>query len=78
MRRYSLGAALLDLEEPTKVISRLKEPPLTPNEEEREGYVPNIVYSCGSIIHNGELIIPYGMSDYNTAFAGIQIEELLD
>jgi len=78
MRRYSLGAALLDIEDPTNVIARLKEPLITPNEEEREGYVPNVVYSCGSIIHNKELIIPYGMSDYGTAFASIQIEEILD
>ena len=78
MRRYSLGAALLDLEDPTRVIARLKEPLLTPNEEEREGYVPNIVYSCGSIIHNGELIIPYGMSDYGATFAGIPIDDLLN
>jgi predicted GH43/DUF377 family glycosyl hydrolase len=77
MRRYSLGAALLDIEDPTRVIARLKEPLLEPDEDEREGYVPNIVYSCGSIIHNGELIIPYGMADYGTAFAGIAVDDLL-
>ena len=48
------------------------------NEEEREGYVPNVVYSCGSLIHNGDLIIPYGMSDYATGFATVRMDELLD
>jgi len=78
MRRYCLGASLLDLEDPTKVIARLKEPILTPNEEEREGYVPNVIYSCGSIIHNNELIIPYGISDYASTFATISMDELFD
>lgn len=77
MRTYSLGAVLLDLNDPTKVIGRLKEPLLIPNEEEREGYVPNVVYSCGSIIHNNELIIPYGMADYASGFASISLDELL-
>jgi predicted GH43/DUF377 family glycosyl hydrolase len=48
-----------------------------PNEEEREGYVPNVVYSCGSILHSGKLIIPYGMSDYCFSFATVSLEELL-
>ena len=52
MRKYCIGALLLDLNDPTKVIGSLKEPLITPNEDEREGYVPNVVYSCGSIIHN--------------------------
>ena len=78
MRRYCLGALLLDLENPTKVIARLKEPLLMPNEEEREGYVPNVVYSCGSIIHDNELIIPYSMSDYASTFASVSMEELFD
>ncbi len=56
MRSYSLGAILLDKNDPSKVIGHLNEPLLIPNEEEREGYVPNVVYSCGSIIHNNELI----------------------
>lgn len=76
MRKYTLGAILLDLEDPTKVIARLKEPLLAPNEEERDGYVPNVVYSCGSIIMNDELIIPYGMSDYASTYATIPLEEL--
>ncbi|MCF6181928.1 glycoside hydrolase family 130 protein [Lutibacter sp.] len=78
MRRYSLGAILLNLEDPSKVIARLKEPLLMPNEEERDGYVPNIVYSCGSIILNDELIIPYAMSDYASTFATISLDELFD
>lgn len=78
MRRYSLGAMLLDLDDPTKVIARLKEPLMMPNEEEREGYVPNVIYSCGAIINNGELIIPYSMSDYASSFAAVALDELFD
>ena len=77
MRTYCLGASLLDLDNPTKIIGRLKEPLLIANEEEREGYVPNVVYSCGSLLHNGELIIPYGMSDYAASFAGVSLDELI-
>jgi len=77
MRRYSLGAVLLDLEDPSRIIGQLKEPLLMANEEEREGYVPNVVYSCGSLIHNGDLIIPYGMSDYASGFATVRMDELL-
>lgn len=78
MRKYCLGAVLLDLEDPTKVIGKLREPLLSPNEEEREGYVPNVIYSCGSIIHNNELIIPYAMADYGSTFATVPLDELLD
>ena len=56
----------------------MKEPLLAPNTEEREGYVPNVVYSCGSIIHNGNLIVPYGMSDYASTYASINLDELLN
>jgi predicted GH43/DUF377 family glycosyl hydrolase len=77
MRKYSIGAVLLDLHDPTQVIGRLKEPLLAPNENEREGYVPNVVYSCGGLVHNGHLIIPYAMSDYATTFATVSLEELL-
>ncbi len=76
MRKYSLGATLLDLDDPTKVIGQLSEPMLTPNEEEREGYVPNVVYSCGSIVHNNELVVPYAMSDTSSTFATIPLDEL--
>ena len=78
LRRYCLGAALLDLKNPTKLIARLKDPLLTPNDVEREGYVPNVVYSCGSIVHNNELIIPYGISDFASTFATFSMDELLD
>jgi len=78
VRTYCLGATLLDLNDPTRIIGRLKDPILIPNEEEREGYVPNVVYSCGCLIHREELIIPYGMADYTSGFAIIPIEELLD
>lgn len=78
MRRYCISACLLDLEHPEKEINQLKEPFLIPLESEREGYVPNVVYSCGSIIHNDNLIIPYGMSDYAAAFASVSIPDLLE
>lgn len=78
MREYALGAILLDLENPTKEVGRLKFPLLCPEEREREGYVPNVVYSCGSIIHNGSLIIPYAMSDYASTYASVNLGELLE
>ncbi|MFW5753767.1 MAG: glycoside hydrolase family 130 protein [Marinilabiliaceae bacterium] len=77
VRKYSLGACLLDLEDPTKIIGRLKEPFLIPSENERAGYVPNVVYTCGSYIHNGELIIPYAMSDYASSFATVNLDDLV-
>ena len=77
MRKYSLGALLLDLKDPTKVIGSLKDPLIVPNEDEREGYVPNVVYSCGSIIHNNVLVIPYSISDYASSFATVNLETLL-
>jgi predicted GH43/DUF377 family glycosyl hydrolase len=78
MREYSLGASLFDLKNPEKEIGRLKTPLLVPNAEEREGYVPNVVYSCGSMVHNDELIIPYAMSDYASTYATINLRELLN
>jgi predicted GH43/DUF377 family glycosyl hydrolase len=78
MRRYCLGASLLKLDDPTIEIGRLEEPLLIPNPDEREGYVPNVVYSCGSIINNGQLIIPYGLSDYSSSFATVDLKDLLD
>jgi predicted GH43/DUF377 family glycosyl hydrolase len=77
MRKYCIGAILLDLENPTKTIARLAEPLLAPREKEREGYVPNVVYSCGAIIHNNELVIPYAMSDINSGIATVAVDELL-
>lgn len=78
MREYAIGAFLLDKNDPSKVIGRLEEPLLTPNENEREGYVPNVVYSCGGAIHGNELIIPYAMSDHASSIAKVNISELLD
>jgi len=78
MRRYCLGASLLKLDDPSVEIGRLSEPLIVPNKDEREGYVPNVLYSCGSIIHNKKLIIPYGLSDYCSSFATVDINALLD
>jgi predicted GH43/DUF377 family glycosyl hydrolase len=78
MREYVIGASLYDLDDPEKMIGRLKTPLITPNAHEREGYVPNVVYSCGSILHNGNLIIPYGMSDCASTYASVNLTELLD
>lgn len=77
MRKYSIGAILLDLKNPRKIIARLEEPLLEPNDEEREGYVPNVVYSCGSLIHNSKLILPYAMSDITSGVVTVQVETLL-
>jgi len=77
MRRYSIWAELLDLDDPSKVIGRLNEPILTPDEHERDGYVPNVVYSCGSMIHEDALILPYGIADQRCRVATVSIPELL-
>jgi predicted GH43/DUF377 family glycosyl hydrolase len=77
MREYTLGAVLLDLEDPRIVRAMLPMPLLTPVAEERNGYVPNVVYSCGGLIHNGILILPYGFSDSGTRFATINVSDLL-
>jgi predicted GH43/DUF377 family glycosyl hydrolase len=77
MRKYCIGAFLLDLDDPGKVIGRLREPLLNPNQNEREGYVPNVVYTCGALLHQGELIIPYGLADYATGFATVRLDEVL-
>jgi predicted GH43/DUF377 family glycosyl hydrolase len=78
MRRYCLGASLFDLDDPSKEIGRLDEPLLAPREDEREGYVPNVVYSCGAIIHNNSLILPYAVSDYSSTYGVVDMAELLD
>jgi predicted GH43/DUF377 family glycosyl hydrolase len=77
MRKYCIGAFLLDRDDPAKVIGRLREPLLKPNKREREGYVPNVVYTCGALLHNGQLIIPYGMADQATGFATVPLDEVL-
>ncbi len=77
MRRYSIWAALLDLDDPSQIIGRLDEPILTPDEHERDGYVPNVVYTCGSMIHGDTLIIPYGIADQRCRVATVSVPELL-
>ena len=77
MRRYCIGAVLLDLDNPAKVIGRLKEPLLEPDENERDGYVPNVVYTCGAMTHGKWLIMPYAMSDYASRIALVDLDELL-
>jgi predicted GH43/DUF377 family glycosyl hydrolase len=77
MRKYCIGAFLLDRDDPTRVLGRLREPLIKPNENEREGYVPNVVYSCGSLLHGRRLIIPYAMSDYATTFATLSLDAVL-
>lgn len=77
VRQYVLGATLLDLHDPTRVIGRLAEPLLIANEEERDGYVPNVVYSCGAMIHNGHVVIPYAMSDHASTYATVALDGLL-
>jgi predicted GH43/DUF377 family glycosyl hydrolase len=78
MREYTLGASLYELDNPAKEIGRLSSPLMVPNEVEREGYVPNVIYSCGSIIHNNDLIIAYAMSDYSSSYATVDLRELLN
>jgi predicted GH43/DUF377 family glycosyl hydrolase len=78
MRSYGIGALLLDLDHPTIVIGQLRDPLLTPTPEERDGYVPNVVYSCGALLHHDTLLLPYGCSDSSIRFAFVDVEELLD
>jgi predicted GH43/DUF377 family glycosyl hydrolase len=78
MREYTLGASLFELKNPEKEIGRLNNPLMVPNESEREGYVPNVIYSCGSMIHNDDLIIPYAMSDHSSSYATVNLKELLN
>ncbi len=78
MRRYAMGAFLLDLEDPSRLIGRLEVPLLEPDANEREGYVPNVVYSCGGLVHGRELVIPYAMSDYASTFATVPLDDVLE
>jgi predicted GH43/DUF377 family glycosyl hydrolase len=78
MRRYCIGAMLLDLNDPLRVRGYLNEPLLMPTEEEREGYVPNVVYTCGAMLHGDFVFIPYAMSDVATGFALVSLPRLLD
>jgi predicted GH43/DUF377 family glycosyl hydrolase len=78
MRRYCIGAILLDLDDPTRVIGSLREPLLEPKDQEREGYVPNVVYSCGSMVHGDRLILPYAVSDTSSTIATVDLNALLE
>ena len=77
VRRYSIGAALLDKKDPSKVLARTREPLLRPDLSEREGYVPNVVYTCGAMRHGETIILPYAVSDTFCSFASIEIAALL-
>jgi len=78
MRIYSIGAILLDLKDPSKVVAELPEPLLFPLENERNGYVPNVIYSCGGIIHNGWVVLPYAISDTRSGIVKFKLQEIMD
>jgi predicted GH43/DUF377 family glycosyl hydrolase len=78
MRTYRIGAILLDLENPSRIVAQLREPLLSPGFDEQDGYVPNVVYSCGGIVHAGILVVPYGIGDAAIGFATVPLSELLD
>jgi predicted GH43/DUF377 family glycosyl hydrolase len=77
MRKYCIGAALLDLADPMRVLGRLREPLISPEGHEREGYVPNVVYSCGSMVHNDALVLPFAVSDRSSMIASVPLDDLL-
>lgn len=78
VRRYGIGAMLLDLDDPTRLVAALPEPLLVPEDDERDGYVPNVVYSCGALRHGDVLVLPYGCSDTSTRFAFVDLPALLE
>ncbi|MGA1345890.1 MAG: hypothetical protein ACO35E_07965 [Ilumatobacteraceae bacterium] len=77
LRTYSLGALLLDRADPSRVIGMLDEPLISPDDAERDGYVPNVVYSCGPIVVGANLIIPYGCADQSIGFASVPVDDLI-
>ncbi len=77
MRQYSIGAVLLDKDDPSKVLGRTALPIVSPSDEDREGYVPNVVYTCGAMAHGRRLFMPYGVADSSVAFGFIDIDPLL-
>ncbi len=77
VRTYCIGACLLDKDDPTKVLARTPEPILEPSEKDRDGYVPNVVYSCGALVRGRDLLLPYGVADNFTAFATLKVDALL-
>jgi predicted GH43/DUF377 family glycosyl hydrolase len=78
MRKYSIGAMLLDKHNPQRVLGRLAEPLLVPSEHQRDGYVPNVVYTCGALLHARKLLVPYGVADMSVSFASFELEEILN
>jgi predicted GH43/DUF377 family glycosyl hydrolase len=78
IRTYTLGALLLDLDEPSRVRAKLSTPLMVPEGTERQGYVPNVLYSCGSMLHGDTIVLPYSWSDYATTMALIDLNGLLD
>ena len=77
MRTYRIGAILLDLEDPTRILGQLRQPLLSPAADEQDGYVPNVVYSCGALVHGGTLVLPYGIGDAAIGVATAPLGELL-
>jgi predicted GH43/DUF377 family glycosyl hydrolase len=77
MRKYSIGAVLLDKADPSKVLARTVRPIVSPSDEDREGYVPNVVYTCGALAHGRQLFMPYGVADSSVAFGFLGLDELL-
>jgi predicted GH43/DUF377 family glycosyl hydrolase len=78
MRIYCLGALLLDLDEPDRVIGRLEQPLLEPNWEDRDGYVPNVVYSCGAMLAGDDIVLPYGIADREVGIALVGVDDLVE
>ena len=77
VRNYCIGACLLDKDDPTKLLARTPRPVLAPSPHERDGYVPNVVYSCGAMVVGRTLLLPYGVADSFTAFASVPLDRLL-
>lgn len=77
MRKYSIGAVLLDKDDPSKVLGRSVQPLLSANDEDREGYVPNVVYTCGALVVGDDLFVPYGVADSSVAFAFVPLQRIL-
>jgi predicted GH43/DUF377 family glycosyl hydrolase len=77
MRTYRIGAILLDLADPNRILGRLQQPLLSPADDEQDGYVPNVVYSCGALVHMETVVIPYGIDDAAIGIATVPLRELL-
>jgi predicted GH43/DUF377 family glycosyl hydrolase len=77
MRRYAIGAALLDKNDPRKVLARTPQPLISPSDEYREGYVPNVVYTCGAMAMGRRLFMPFGVADSSVGFAWLDLDELV-